>query len=131
MSGVSYGGLETMLTAETMSHVRGFIVFSGGARLWANAELQKRLYSAARNAKSPIFLIQAANDYSTAPFDHLGPILRTKEAPNAAKLYPEFGKTHDVAMGHIAFATWNLGTEVWGEDVLRFITSALRRDGPH
>lgn len=128
MSGISYGGLDTFLSADTIPGVRAFVVFSGGARLWANPVLQKRLFAAAKHARAPIFLIQAANDYSTAPMDGLGPVLRQKPPPNRAKLYPNFGPPGKIALGHIGFATWNIGTDIWGSDVLAFLEVALQ---PH
>jgi carboxymethylenebutenolidase len=127
MSGISYGGLETLIYADTLRGISGFIVFSGGARLWDNPELQQRLFHAVNSAMAPIFLIEAENDYGTGPVDHLGPILNAKESPNRAKLYPAFGSQGDTRMGHVAFATWNLGTDIWGPDVLAFIQASFQK----
>ena len=72
---------------------------------------------------TPMFLIIAANDHTTGPVDRLGPLIEAKVGPNGAKIYPEFGVT--VAHGHDAFATWRIGTQVWGDDVLAFIDEAF------
>jgi hypothetical protein len=48
---------------------------------WSNPVLQKRLEQAVRNAKAPMFLAQARNDFSLGPSQVLGPIIRAKGAP--------------------------------------------------
>jgi hypothetical protein len=76
-----------------------------------------------KEAKGPLFLLQAGNDYSTGPGEVLGAAIRRRGAPNQAKLYPAFGATHQ--QGHAAFACWDLGTRIWGADVLAFIDRTL------
>jgi dienelactone hydrolase len=124
MSGVSFGGIQTMLTAEKGLGIRAFVPFAPAAMSWGMKPLQERLEKAARNAKAPVFLIQAKNDFSTSPNEVLGPILTKLGPPSGDKLYPAFGKTHE--RGHAAFACWSLGTGIWGDDVLRFIAAANR-----
>lgn len=128
MSGISYGSLQTLISAETIPGLRGCIVFSGGARLWSNPVLQKRLIRAVQAAQSPIFLIEAANDYSTGPLDGLGPLLKQKGEANRSKLYPSFGDPGNVRMGHIAFSTWDLGTQIWGADVVAFMSATQKKE---
>lgn len=123
MSGCSYGGIQTVLSAEKGMGVRAFVPFAPAAMSWANVELRKRLMTAIHNAKAPMFLLQAQNDYSTGPSEVLGPAIRARGGPNTAKLYPVFGTTPQ--QGHGAFACWNIGAEVWGSDVTEFITAAL------
>ena len=125
MSGVSYGGIETLLAAEKDLGVRGFIPFAPAAMSWANLELRRRLLDAVAHAKAPVFLLQARNDYSTGPVDVLGAAIGKKAAPNQAKLYPAFGTTNQ--QGHGAFACWDIGTQIWGPDVLDFIGRVLPR----
>ena len=112
MSGVSYGGIQTLLSAEAGLGIRGFIPFAPAAMSWANLELRKRLLVAVKNAKAPVFLLQAANDYSTGPSETLGPAITKKGGLNRAKLYPAFGTTPQ--QGHGAFAMWDIGTRLWG-----------------
>src|SRR5262249_22106755 len=123
MSGVSYGGIETLLSAEKGMGVRAFVPFAPAAMSWANLELRRRLLDAVKNAKAPLFLLQAANDYSTGPSEVLGPEIRKRGAPNQAKLYPAFGTTHQ--QGHGAFGCWNIGTRIWGADVMEFLNAAM------
>ena len=89
--------------------------------------LRERLLKAIANAKAPIFLIQAKNDYSTGPMEVLGAAIEKKGPPNRAKLYPAFGPMDNHQMGHGAFATWNIGTEIWGPDAIAFIDAVLRK----
>jgi carboxymethylenebutenolidase len=125
MSGVSYGGIQTLVSAENGMGVRGFISFAPAAMSWKMLPLRSRLLSAIAHAKGPIFLLQAANDYSTGPSEILGPAIRKKGPPNQAKLYPAFGAADDHRKGHAAFATWDIGTEIWGPDVMAFISAVL------
>ena len=127
MSGVSYGGIQTLLSAEKGMGVRGFISFAPAAMSWRMVPLRKRLLNAVANAKAPIFLLQAENDYSTGPSEVLGPAIVKKGPPNRARLYPAFGAADDHRKGHAAFATWNAGAEIWGEDVMAFIKAVLEK----
>jgi carboxymethylenebutenolidase len=126
MSGVSYGGIQTLIAAEKGMDVRAFISFAPAAMSWRMIDLRQRLQDAVNHATAPIFLLQAANDYSTGPAEVLGAALRKKSGLNQAKVYPAFGGPDEHQLGHSAFATWNLGTEIWGTDVMAFIDAALR-----
>ena len=116
MSGVSYGGIQTLLTAEKGLGIRAFVPFAPAAMSWANTELQARLKEAIKNASgpnlldhginnasAPIFLIQAKGDYNLGPYEVLGDILKKRGGLNGAKLYPRFGETNQEAHG--VFAT--------------------------
>jgi len=91
MSGCSYGGIQTLLAAEKGLGIRAFVPFAPGAMSWANTALQARLEQAAKNAKAPVLLIQAKNDFSTGPSERLGPILKEHGAPSGNKLHAEMG----------------------------------------
>ncbi|MGH8103974.1 MAG: alpha/beta hydrolase family protein [bacterium] len=123
MTDVSYGGIQTLLTAEKELGIRAFNPFAPGAMSRSSTEIQQRLLRAAQNAKAPMFLIQARNDYSTGPSEVLGPAHLKHTPTNQAKLYPPFGSTH--MDGHRRFATKPDGIAIWGEDVLSFIRRAL------
>lgn len=125
ISGVSYGGIQTLISAEKLGGVRGFIAFAPGAMSWRSALLQSRLTDAVHHAKAPVFVLQAANDYNTGPEKVLEKEL-PKDGVSRAKLYPRFGGMDDHPKGHGAFATWNLGTEIWGPDVLAFMRDCLK-----
>jgi dienelactone hydrolase len=124
MSGCSYGGTQTLLAAEKGLGLRAFAPFAPAAKSWANTELRKRLLEAVRNAKSPLFLIQAQNDFSIGPSEVLGPVIKQKGPPNQAKVYPPYGTTPQE--GHYAFATKEGGIAIWGSEVLDFFKAACR-----
>jgi carboxymethylenebutenolidase len=122
VTGVSYGGIQTLLTAQKGLGLRAAVPFSPGSKSWANPKLQQREEEAVRRAPMPLFLLQAANDWSTGPSQVLGPIITAKGGLNRAKLYPAFGTTHQE--GHGGFGDSQQGTEIWGPDVLNFLRAA-------
>lgn len=123
MSGCSFGGIQTLLTAEKGLGLRAFVPFAPAAMSWeANPLLGARLVAALKNAQAPVFLIQAQNDFSLEPSRVLGPELKNKGPPNQSRVYPAFGTTH--LEGHGAFACTEAGIQVWGEDVLAFLNAA-------
>jgi len=128
VSGVSYGGIQTLLTAEKGLGVRGFVAFAPGAMSFANTALRERMREAVMNAKAPLLLLQAQNDYSTGPSELLAPILNKQGPPSRSIIYPAFGTTNQ--HGHGAFATWSLGIEQWGGEALKFIDAAFQNPEP-
>ena len=125
MSGVSYGGIQTLLTAEKGAGVRAFVAFSPGAMSWdKHPDLRARLLKAEQKAQRPIFLIQAEGDYSTSPYSVLGSYLSVKGGRNKAKLYPKFGNSNQEAHG--VFATRTTGISIWQADVLSFLNDAMK-----
>jgi carboxymethylenebutenolidase len=123
MTGISYGGIQTLLTAEKGLGIRAFLPFAPGAMAWANPAIQARLEQAVRNAKAPLFLAQAQNDFSLGPSEVLGPIIRAKGAPNDAKIYPPNGTTHED--GHGGFAVRS-GIPTWSPDVFAFLDKVMK-----
>src|SRR5215472_15106489 len=117
VSGCSFGGIQTLLTAEKGLGARAFIAFAPAAQSWSNGALDERLEDAVKHAKAPVFILQAKNDYSTQPAEVLGKI--AKASGGQAKIYPRFGDTPQ--QGHWTFATTGAGIAVWGNDVLQFI----------
>jgi carboxymethylenebutenolidase len=124
MSGCSYGGIQTLLTAEKGLGLRAFVPFAPAARSWANTELRERLLEAVLGAKAPLFLIQAQNDFSLGPSEVLGPMIKRKAPPNQARIYPPYGTTPEE--GHWDFATKEGGSDIWGPDVFAFFQVAIR-----
>lgn len=123
MSGVSMGGTQTLLTAEKGLGLQGFVAFAAAAASWENTALRDRLSAAVRQAQTPIFLIQAENDFSTGPSHALGPQIRAKGGANDAKLYPAYGVTQ--ADGHAGFATRRGGIVIWEGDVSAFLDKVM------
>jgi carboxymethylenebutenolidase len=124
MSGCSYGGIQTILTAEKGLGTRAFVPFAPAAMSWPNIELRKRLIKAVLAAEAPLFLIQAQNDYNLGPSEVLGPIIQRKGPPNQARIYPPYGTTPQE--GHWDFATKEGGVAIWEQDVLAFFQAAIQ-----
>jgi dienelactone hydrolase len=122
MSGVSFGGIQTMLAAERGQGVRAFVAFAPGAMSWAQiGALAERMQHAAEHAQGPVLVVQAKNDFDLAPTNVLGPILeRTKHG--RAVQFPAYGSTPQE--GHGAFSRQQAAIEVWGPTVLAFFQAA-------
>jgi dienelactone hydrolase len=122
VSGCSFGGIETLLTGEHAIGVKALIPFAPGAMSWADSPaLQIRLKRAVDQAKAPIFVIQAANDYNVAPSHELTREAQAHHTDFRAKVYPPYGDTPQD--GHGKFC--GLGMDVWGKDVLAFLDAHL------
>jgi dienelactone hydrolase len=125
MTGISYGGIQTLLTAEKDPGIRAYLPFAPGAESWNSPPIQNKLKKAVRNEKAPMFLIQAEGDYNLGPSNTLGPILDQKGDARKwkNKIYPKFGCTNQDA--HARFAMNCDGIAIWDQDVLKF----LRQNG--
>ena len=128
MSGCSFGGIQTLLTAEKGLGIRAFIPFAPGACPGPTRPFSSDSSRPPKTPKAPVFLIQAKNDFSTGPSERLGPLLAQHGPPSGNKIYPPFGAAHE--RGHAAFACWTLGTTLWGPDVLHFIDAAFKAPQP-
>jgi len=126
MTGVSYGGIQTLLTAEKDPGIRGYLAFTPGTQSWGNAAMAERLKTAAKKEKAPLFVIQAEGDYNLNPVIALAPTLAAKGDANRwlAKLYPRFGCTPQQAHG--GFAGNCGGIAIWSSDGLKFIETAFK-----
>jgi dienelactone hydrolase len=123
MTGISFGGIQTILTAEKGLGIRVFLPFAPAAQSW-NPVLADRLTQAVRHARVPIFIIQAQNDYSLEPSRVLGKELSKNYAPNLAKVYGAFGRT--TQDGHFAFGSRRDGIAVWAPDVDAFLNATMK-----
>ena len=124
VSGISFGGVQALLTAEKGRRlgICSVVAFASGAMSWAaNPLLRDRLRHAVQDASVPIFVLQAANDFSLGPSATLGPLLQAKGPPNRSKVYPAFGTTHDD--GHAGF--YGKAQDTWGPDVLGFLARTV------
>src|SRR5215469_445516 len=99
VSGCSFGGIQTLLTAEKGLGARAFIAFAPAAQSWSIAALDQMLEHAVEHSKAPVFILQAKNDYNTQPAEVLGKI--AKAHGGQARIYPGFGNTPQE--GHWAF----------------------------
>jgi dienelactone hydrolase len=96
IAGHSFGGQLALLAAERDTTVRAAVTFAAAADSWERSpELRKRLLTAVGRTTAPIMLIQAANDYSTAPSRDLADELERLHKPRLVKIYPPVGRTLD------------------------------------
>lgn len=122
VAGHSFGGSLTMLVAERDSTLRAAVVFSGSAKSWSGSPaLRQRLMDAASQTHVPVFLIFAANDYSTAPGQVLDAEMTRLGTPHQLKIYPAVG--HSAQEGH-SFV--HLRVTEWEPDVFKFLDPLMR-----
>jgi dienelactone hydrolase len=119
VGGCSFGGIETLLTAERpVPGLRAALDFAGASASWADSPfLRERLLRAVEAARVPIFFLQAENDYDTAPSQILSAAMRAKKLPSRVRIFDRFGGGSHEA-GHSAFC--NMGWDYWGNDLLDF-----------
>jgi Xaa-Pro aminopeptidase/dienelactone hydrolase len=121
--GGSFGGIETVLAAERQIGIRAAVDFAGGAETWASSsDLRERLKTAVRNAKVPIYFIQAENDYDTSPSRELSAEMQKAGKPYKMKIYPPSGTTKQ--QGH-TFGVHR--PDLWAPDVFPFLEEAFRQ----
>jgi dipeptidyl aminopeptidase/acylaminoacyl peptidase len=120
--GHSFGGQLTLMEAERDHRLRAAVTFGAAANSWTkSAELRKRLLAAVNNAKAPIMLIHAANDYDTTPGRDLAAELERLGKPHVLKIYPAVGNTPDE--GHnLVYSS----VGVWESEVFKFLDDRLR-----
>jgi dienelactone hydrolase len=120
--GHSFGGQVTLLAGERDSTLRAVVTFAAAAGSWQrSAELCERLGAAVEKTTAPIMLIQAANDYSTAPSKDLADELRRLHKSYVLKIYPPVGQTSD--QGHNFLY---LAIPQWEHDVFGFLDDVKR-----
>jgi dienelactone hydrolase len=119
--GSSFGGVNTLLAAAKTDRFRCAVEFAGAAMSWEKSPgLRQKMLEAARDAVSPIFFIQAANDYSAAPTPALAAARAAAGKPVRSTVYPAFGINPEE--GHLLEKT---GFALWGDDVRRFLECHL------
>jgi dienelactone hydrolase len=123
ISGCSYGGIQTLLAGERDLGIKALVPFAPAAMSWGqNVPLQDRLIRAVDQAKVPIFLLQAENDFDLAPSRVLSKEANKKHKDFQSKIYPAFGRSHHD--GHWEFCS--SATEIWGNDVLAFLEMQMK-----
>lgn len=114
--GSSFGGVNALLAASLDPAFRCAVDFAGAAMNWdRNPIIAARLIEAAEALTQPIFLAQAANDFSIRPTKELAAALQAAGKLHEAKIYPAFG--HTPMEGHLLAGR---GSLLWGPDVRRF-----------
>ena len=121
--GYSFGGQLTLLVSEHDADVRAAVVFGVAAASWETSpKLRDRLLAAVRRTTTPVFFIQAANDYSVSAGQALDAEMARAGRSHALKLYPAVGSTP--RQGH-DFVHQRIST--WEPDVFAFLDLYLRR----
>jgi carboxymethylenebutenolidase len=121
--GHSFGGQLALLAAERDNTVRAAVTFAAAANSWEHSsELRDRLLGAADNVTAPIMLIQAVNDYSTAPSYALADELARLHKRHLLKIYPPVGQTSKD--GHNLLY---LAIHQWEDDVFLLLDEHVKR----
>jgi carboxymethylenebutenolidase len=121
VAGNSFGGIQTVLGVERADYCAG-INMAGAAQSWKlNPQLQAVMTRAVRNARAPIFVFQAENDYDVAPTRVLSAAMREAGKPYQATIYPPSGgappEGHGLPLAGIA---------VWFDDAMGFLEKNCR-----
>lgn len=116
VAGNSFGGIQTVFGAEQETFCAA-VDASGAAESWGNSiDLQETMKTSVRKSKSPIFFIQAENDFDLSPSKILSEEMKKVGKDYQIKIYPKFGKSEKD--GHsFAYA----GVSIWFEDVFAFV----------
>lgn len=121
--GHSFGGQLALLAAERDNTVRAAVTFSAAAGSWERSpELRERLLAAADKATAAIMLIQAANDYSTAPSYALADQLERLHKPHRLKIYPAVGQTSEDGHNFLYLAI-----PQWEHDAFGFLDKYVKQ----
>jgi dipeptidyl aminopeptidase/acylaminoacyl peptidase len=121
--GHSFGGQVTLLAAERDNTIRAAVTFAAAAGSWQRSpELRQRLKAVMEKTTAPIMLIQAANDYSTAPSKDLADELRRLHKSYLLKIYTPVGRTPDDGHNFLY-----LGIPQWEHDVFGFLDEHVKR----
>jgi dienelactone hydrolase len=115
--GSSFGGIVSLLAASKSDRFQCAIDFAGAAMNWDRTpELRRTMIEAGRKLRIPLFLVQAANDYSIRPTREIAEALAGGDQVVEHRIYPGFGITNDE--GHFLFRD---GAALWWPDVRRFL----------
>ena len=118
--GTSFGGQQAMLAAERAEGIRAVACFATAAMNWERApDIRPLLLRAAANARVPILLIQAENDYDLAPSEALAAELSRHGKSHRRVILPAHGSS--AGEGHRIV----LASEKWAGEVFSFLEQAL------
>ncbi len=127
VAGWSYGGIQTILGAEADVGYRAAVDCAGAALSWeGNPDLRERLVRAVQKIIIPVFLMQAENDASTGPTQILAAEFKRLGKPYKEKIYSAWHTAQQnvtIPEGHLICGE---GEEVWGPDVLSFLSENLK-----
>ncbi|HEV7610198.1 MAG TPA: alpha/beta fold hydrolase [Steroidobacteraceae bacterium] len=122
VAGCSYGGIETLLGAESRAGYKAAISISPAALSWERNEyLQARLVKAVSRINIPVLLIQPPKDASLGPAHVLGAAAVRAGTPLTVKVYPATGSSKE--QGHCFGGA--SGMHVWADDAKAFLGKNL------
>ncbi len=122
--GCSFGGIEALFAAEKGTGIVSAIDFAGASHMWSRIPpLRERMKLAARNAKVPVFFLQAENDADTTPTKVLSDEMRRAHKNVRARVFPPYGTT--LEDGHGGFCVGG-DNPPWAPDVLAFLTETMQ-----
>jgi len=122
--GHSYGGQLTLMAAGKDPTVRAAVSFAGAANSWARSpSLRKQLLEAMGETHGAVMLVQAENDYDTAPSRELTAELERLHKPHILKIYPPVGTRKEDGHNFLYLAM-----PAWQDDVFQFLGQHLRKD---
>src|SRR5205823_5410904 len=109
--------IMTMLAVSRTRAFRAAVNFAAAAMNWErNIPLRDELLRGVERIETPVFLVQAVNDFSIGPTYGLGQAFARLGKPHEARIYPPNGTTPQE--GHGLMTT---GIPTWREDVRRFL----------
>jgi dienelactone hydrolase len=126
MTGISFGGIQTLITAEHDPGIAAYVAFAPAAESWGVAQLVDHLTMIVENEHAPMFIIQADGDYNLGPVNVLGDKLFQKGDHErwARHLYPKFGCTNQDAHGR--FASECDGIAIWDQEILAYLNKWVK-----
>jgi carboxymethylenebutenolidase len=121
-AGISFGGIQALMIATKPHGIKAVLDFAGAAMNWEKApEVPVWLTNKMSEVKVPVYLIQAANDFSTKPSTELAAVLEKLGKPYAVKVYPPFGK--EAMDGHSFVDAYT----IWGPDVFPLLRQWIEK----
>lgn len=122
VAGCSFGGIETLLGAQSGAGYKAAISISPGALSWNhNVYLKPRLIQGIRRTEIPVLIIQPAKDASLAPSRVLGEEAARARKPVTIKVYPATGSSRE--QSHCFGGAG--GMHIWADDALAFLRANL------
>jgi dienelactone hydrolase len=124
VAGCSFGGIETLLGAESRAGYKAAVSISPGGLSWQrNDYLRSRLIQAVRRMEIPVLIIQPAHDASLGPSRVLGREAVDAHTPVTTRVYPATGPANEQSHCFGGAA----GIHVWAEDAKAFFDAHLSR----
>ena len=121
VSGISFGGIQTMLMAAEKTPIKAAVNFASAAMMWnTSPEVQQWMKTKAGKASIPVLFVQAENDFSIEPSIQMAAVMKEKNLPHELKIYPPSGTTP--AQGHGFFAN----SKAWCPAVFDFLKKYLK-----